>query len=426
MIASPQTFDPQHEPVVTLGAHEGFGGDPLGFLARLRAAHGEIFHYRVGPQDVIFVDDAETIGQIFARDGREFTKRQTPELMMLQPMLGNGLMTSDGEAWSHQRKSLQPSFQASLIESMHEAMAEQAQSFLAELPTEETIDLAESFTRLTTQILIACLFGNHIRVNLEAFCTAVSTMNRAMGEFRERGPSVLQEFEAARRQVLRVVAEIATEIRADQPLGPMGTLLREIAQDPPHPKYLEDQIMTFVMAGHETTAACLTWTTWLLTQHETFQDAVRAESSVGVRERHRTQHVIQESLRLYPPAWILSRTAKTSVALDRVTIPQNWLVVLSPFITHRHPAYWSDAEQFQPQRFEGSNERPAYAYWPFGGGGRHCIGRHFATSEMAIVLPQLLDAYDIQYTGENAPVPYAMVTLRPASGLPARLTRRPS
>ena len=127
---------------------------------------------------------------------------------------------------------------------------------------------------------------------------------------------------------------------------------------------------------------------------------------------------------MYPPAWIMSRTTRHEVELPGLTIPQGWLVVLSPYITHRNPEYWDQPESFDPRRFAGKSERPAHAYWPFGGGRRHCIGKRFAMSEMAVVLPEWLNTFDVSYVGDTAPNPHAMVTLRPTDGLPVVLRQR--
>lgn len=250
-------------------------------------------------------------------------------------------------------------------------------------------------------------------------------MNRTMSEFSVHGPSVLSDFEKARSNVMELVREHVKFItRSDSKLGPMGEILKHQFQNGSTEKQLEDQVVTFLMAGHETTAASLTWTLWLLTQNKAWLDRVRNESGLPLQDRKQTRLVIEESLRLYPPAWILSRTTKGDFEIPGLSVPGGWLLVMSSYITHRNEGYWDDVTVFNPERFVGKSDRPAYAYWPFGGGRRHCIGKHFALIEMTIVLPELLNNFNVSYLGAGDIKPHAMVTLRPNDGLPVIFNRR--
>jgi len=198
-------------------------------------------------------------------------------------------------------------------------------------------------------------------------------------------------------------------------------------------KQVRDEVITLLVAGHETTSNLLTWTWYLLSQHPEVEQRVHAEvdkvlggqlpAVEKLSELRYTHMVLEETLRLYPPAWIFSRKIIADDELGGYDIPKNGMILLSPYTTHRHPAFWEDPEEFDPERFtpERSAGRPHYAYFPFGGGPRMCIGSSFAMMEAQLILATIVQRYSLRLVPGHLVEPEALVTLRPKHGLPMLL-----
>jgi cytochrome P450 len=201
------------------------------------------------------------------------------------------------------------------------------------------------------------------------------------------------------------------------------------------PRQLRDEVMTFLLAGHETTAMALSWTWYLLARHPDVAEAARAETLAAVGDRAPAledlpriplaRMVVEEAMRLYPPVWGIGRQTIGPDRIGGYDIPRNTLVNLSPWVTHRHPDFWDEPDRFDPERFRPGRERtrPRFAYFPFSGGPRLCIGEGFALMEAQVIVAMLLQRYRLTLVQPGAVVPEPTLTLRPRGGLPMRVER---
>jgi cytochrome P450 len=412
-------------PVVELAGLEELGDCPLRGLMSMREQYGAVFHYRFAGQDILFLDDAELIQDFLSKDVSHFGKADTAEMAMLRPMLGVGLMTTDGDLWRRQRAALQPFFQGAGLARMGGAMEAAVEEYWQSELREGKVDLLEAFSRLTLRVLTRCLFGVEGDLALDDFASSVFTMNEVCAHGAAMDHESMSRFGAARARIYEIAAELIEAVRRLPPeaRGAFGAALAADVDergDGGADRRL-DQVVTFIMAGHETTAASLAWTVQLLLEHPEHLAAVRGEASLPVEDRRKTLAVVKESLRLYPPAWIMSRRSTREVSLGDVLIPAGWIVIFCPYVTHRNAAYWDRPDDFVPERAGRLDPR---AYRPFGGGLRHCIGMQFAMRELLVTLPSLLASFDVEAEYGSGREFDALVTLRPKGGLPVRLSRR--
>jgi cytochrome P450 len=366
---------------------------------------------------------------------------------MLTPLLGRGLLTSDGEIWRRQRRISQPPFSRerigqfdSLITSLTDELVDR---WLAD-NTVEPMRLDHQLSGLTLAIVGRAILGSELAGIDERFGQAVDVVNRFMGHYdpledSESGRVARAEFGHAVGLLNGIVGLMiqarhleGTESRDDL----LSTLIDADRAEPDRPgaaRELRDQIVTMLMAGHETTAKALTWTTVLLDAHPEAAARLDAELAATLGERPVRAgdlaqlpyclNVIQEALRLYPPVWLLSRRAVDDDILGEFDVPAGTLVCVSPYLLHRDERYWSEPERFDPDRFARVDDgRPDFAYIPFSGGPRHCIGRHFALLEAQLVLATIRRRARIELVENQVIEPEALVTLRPRHGVLANVS----
>jgi cytochrome P450 len=377
--------------------------------------------------------------------------RRTPFHDRLKPVLGEGLVTSEGKLWRHQRRLLQPSFAAARIRSfipiMAEAALETAEHWQTAAARGAVVDIDAEMSALALRIIARAMFSDPgdqgevgpavqtVQEHIAArFWTLVELPDFLPTPGNLRYHRALSSLEAA---VARVTAR--REQENDRPDDLLGRLLA--ARDPEtgstmSRRQVRDEVMTMFLAGHETSAAGLTWTWYLLAQHPEAVERVRAEAAGAPADRNLperadldrlpfTQAVIQEAMRLYPPVPWLARLAAGPDRIGRFEIPAGSLLVVSPYVVQRDPRHWPEPERFDPSRFvpAGSGKRPAYTYFPFGGGPRTCIGNHFAMTEMLVVMAVLAARFRVELTAPGPVQPRALVTLRPAGGFRALVRR---
>jgi cytochrome P450 len=412
--------------------------DPLAFLERASSAYGDIFAYHLMGWDVVVINDPATARQALQCDGAELTKLGTPDLMMLRPMLGAGLMTNEGEEWSLTRHASQPSFAPARIQSylpeMLEAVDEMLDLWSRDGPAER--DLEREFSRLTLRIVGACLFDSDFAGRDADIGPAVEVMNRCVAHFDPADRAQFQRFAAAHAELHATVQGIVDgRSGAADLLSALADRCEAHSASPE--RALRDEIITFAMAGHETTAKTLTWAMHELAANPEAADRIRAEAASvfgpgGKPTSHTldslswTWQVVQEVLRLHPPVWLLSRRARTRLRLDSLTVEEGTLVVVSPWLLHRHPGHWTDPLRFDPDRFAGGRApgRSNGAYMPFGAGHRVCIGRLFASAETVLALARIVSRFDCRHASGEPVEPEALVTLRPRHGMRMRVLER--
>jgi cytochrome P450 len=408
---------------------------PLNFLTRVAPRYGDVFQYQLHGWKAVVVNDPVLARRVLQCDGAELTKEGTPDLMMLRPMLGNALMTSEGEAWRRSRETAQPWFHARPVDGYVAGMAGITEAMLdtwgEAADTGRPLDVELELSRLTLQVVGTCQFNvdfDRANANLG---TAVQVMNHCVARYDPTDRAQFARFRAAHAELDAIMRRIVDERRSVTGTDDlMDALMRRCpADDPAGAQALRDEVFTFVMAGHETTAKALTWALYLLDRHPEVEAAVRAEAqacldggvptAAAVRGLTLTWQVIQEAMRLYPPVWLVSRIARRPLALDGLTVPEGTMVIVSPYLLHRHPAHWNAPETFDPQRFDpAASLRDSSAYMPFGAGPRVCAGRLFATGETTLVLAMILQRFSLRRADEGPFEPEALVTLRPLNVMP--------
>jgi cytochrome P450 len=384
----------------------------------------------------------------YAKGGRVYRE--------LMPLLGNGLLTSEGEVWRRQKRLIQPLFTRRRVGAYVGMMAEEGELLVARWRRlhaggGDAVDLNAQMTALTLRVVGRALFGSDMGPVVDVLRPAVPYLSRRAlrrGLVPRAVPAHWRtpgniRADAARARITDVVDGLVAGRRAAGP-DPAGgdpdllSLLLE-AQDPEGGAGLDDeevraQALIFLLAGHETTATSLTFALHLIGHHPDVQERVRAEADAvlgptpqaeDVLELRYTTMVVKEAMRLFPAAHSMGRI---STGADRVCgydVPADVAVVLSPWATHRHPSFWEESERFDPERFAPGREtqRHRYAYFPFGGGPRACIGQYFSMLEAVLVTAQLVRAFHL--ATEGGPVALSTgITLRPAETLPCRIAPR--
>ena len=413
--------------------------DSLGVLLRYTRNYGDIVHYRAESWLVILVNHPNYIKHVLQEKHHNYTKEGTPDLMMLKPMLGEGLMTSEGESWFQQRRLIQPAFHRERIEAFSTAITDATQSMLQQWKTVgdrgNPLEITQEMTRLTLKVIAQVLFGVDLSCEADNFGQLVGVINEYMANFDPSNQYLRHQFQLARTTLNRLVYKIIQERRCQNEdkedlLSMLMLAQDEKTQERMSDRQLHDQVFTMLMAGHETTAKALTWTLYLLDQHPTVARQLQNELAVVLGGRTPTCQdipnltytwmVIQESMRLYPPVWLMSRLCRTDDEIGGYHIPANTLVLISPYAMHRHPSFWQEPERFNPERFrpEVVVERLPYTYLPFSGGQRQCIGLILARMETLLVLATLAQQYQLRLIPNHPVEPEALVTLRPRFGLP--------
>ena len=420
--------------------------DPLGFLRAIVARHGPVVQHIVDGRHVITVNDPAGVHRVLTVNRANYVKTGTPDEQMLVPLLGRGLLTSDGGEWRRQRQLTQPAFQHRQLVTFDALMCAVAQrlvdSWTAQAGASVRVD--RDLTAATLTIVAQALLGSDLAVGAR-FGDAVDAANRFMGHYgADDSPERdgRREFLQAKRFLDQIVGLLIAGAGLDDSARSdvLAQLVHARTDERPDgfsPVEIRDQVITLLMAGHETTAKALAWTLYLLDRHPDVRAGLEAEVAAVVGDRAvtatdvaqlvRCRNVIHESLRLYPPVWLISRTAVADDVVAGYAVPAGALVCVSPWLLHRRTDVWGDdVEDFVPDRFSGRDDvfAPGGSFLPFGAGPRQCIGQQFALLESTIVLATIVDGVRLELAADHPPVePEALVTLRPRDGL--RMTPRP-
>ena len=424
--------------------------DPLAFLTAFADAYGPIsFHRTDAGESVFMVSTAELAAEVLSSGEDRFTKHETADDYMLTPLLGEGLLTSHGEEWRRQREITQPMFQRHRIEAFGPQIVESARALArrwSELPGDQPIQIDLDLTALALEIVALAIVGGDLSGVGQGFGLAVDAVNAAMShgnpDDTPDDPVVLAhyaDFGRAKGLIERIVTLLIDARKmlgrpADGPTDLLTVLLETvdpITGAPLSDEELRAQVMTMVMAGHETTAKALTWSLYLLSQHPEIAAQVRDELSTVLDGRDATiadlprlavtRSVIQEAMRLYPPIWVISRRVVHDDSLAGYDVPAGSLVCVSPWVLHHSPRYWNEPERFDPARFRTESGPAPFTYIPFGGGPRVCIGRGFALIEAQLVLATLCQHLEFELWPGHDVTPQALVTLRPEHGMAMRV-----
>ena len=419
--------------------------EPLRFLAEDAARYGDIWHYRTNRGNVVVVNRPEYVKHVLEDNNTNYLKTGTPEVMMFKPVVGNSVMTTDGAPWLRQRRLAQPAFRRDRIHGLDTLMTDAVQSMLRgwELAASsgEPLEVEVEMTRLTLNIVTRALFEFDISGEGSRFEQVIHAMKECMARFDPGNSALLQRFTEGQRAVRSLVQKIIAHRRGhtgEDPGDLLSIFLKARDDDGGRAmtdRQMQDEIVTLLLAGHETTAKALTWTFYVLDQHPQVADRLRAElrdvlggrlpTADDLPRLPVTSMIIDESMRLYPPAWLMSRMCRADDAIDGYCIRAGTLVAISPYLLHRHTRYWTNPDVFDLDHFApaAAATRPAYTYCPFSGGPRLCMGRHFAGVETRLVLATITQRFSLQLVPGHAVEPEALVSLRPRYGMPMHIRR---
>jgi cytochrome P450 len=450
MKALPHTNLPPSVKPFLIGGHFWiFRKNPTGFLETL-AKLGDISYFRMGPQGAFFINNPEMVRDLLILNAHKFVKGRA--LQRAKSLLGEGLLTSEGEHHLRQRRMIQPAFHRQRIAEYAKAMVEYAEKMSAEWTDGAERDIDREMMRLTLNIVGKTLFSAEVESESDtvggAMTTLVEMFNLLLLPFSE----ILEKlplphsirFKKAKKTLDEVIYKIIDERRkSGEDKGDLLSMLL-LAQDEEgdgkgmSDKQIRDECLTLFLAGHETTANALTWTWYLLSQNPEKEakfhaelDAVFADGREPVMEDYArlpyTESVLAESMRLFPPAWAIGRLSTEEHEFAGFHVPKKSLVLVSPFVAHRDARYWENAGEFIPERWQAQSIKEAsqkYIYFPFGGGVRRCIGEQFAWTEGVLLLAALGRRWKFRLNPKQKIGLQAMITLRPKHGMKMKIEKR--
>ncbi|MFZ0322050.1 MAG: cytochrome P450 [Candidatus Sulfotelmatobacter sp.] len=420
--------------------------NPIILFQDLAKTYGDIAHYKIGPHHIVFLNHPEYIREVLVVQNDNFVKERTVNRTKM--LLGEGMITSEGAAHRAQRLTAQPAFHRQRIGEYAGIIVEEAVRIRDSWHAGEQRDIAIDMMHLTLNVVARTLFATDLREEVYELAAAI---NRIMGLYNflvmlpaaewlvHVRPPGLAAFVRARKRIDAVVYRM---IDAHQRSGlDRGSLLDlMLGASPPNDQAsrqaLRDQVITIFLAGYETVANALSWTWYLLSENPHCKAKLHNEvdeALVGQLPRYEdvprlryTEMVVAESLRLYPPAWAMGRYARHDFSLGDYFLPAKTTVLISQFITHRDPRFFSDPLRFDPERFtaEAKARRTKFTYFPFGAGARQCIGESFAWMESALILATLAQKWNLRLVPGHRVEPQPLITLRPKYGMVMQIEPR--
>ena len=433
--ATPQPEPPEAELQFDVGSTD----DSLERMIELFARHGDTYRVYVPSRHswTYVIHHPDDVKRVLVSNYRNYTKGTGIDRIKL--LLGKGIMTSEGELWKRQRAMMQPCFHRRVITRFADLIAQANERFIARWEAlaarGELVNVTEEMSDLTLEIVMRSLIGRDLeRVTQELGANPFEVVARDSA----RNLQFVYKFRSLTGLVQKLIAR--RRARPDEEhFDYLAMLLSARDKEtglPMSDGELIDEILTLIVAGHETTASGLNWTWYLLSQHPEAEARLHAEldaaaelpapSLVQVEALAYTQQVINEALRLYPPGWVLSRRTIEADVLGGYPVPARTNVLLPLYLVHRHPRFWKDPEVFWPERFapEHEAERPRFAYMPFAAGPRHCIGETLALFEMFVHLYKVARRYRLRYVPDKPLELEAGINLRTRHPLHMRLEAR--
>src|ERR687893_2546146 len=422
-----------------------YARDPLGFLSGCAQEYGNVVELHFMGQTLYLLSDPGLIEYVLVENNRNFSN--TRILKRNRRLLGEGLLTSEGEFWRRQRRLAQPAFHRKRVAAYGEVMAAFAERSLEAWRDGQTIDVHEEMMHLTLEIVAKCLFDADVGTRATEVARAMKVALEDFSSQRRliRIPKSIPtphniRFEMAARRLDEVIGTIIENRRkGEEDWGDLLSMLM-LAEDESGErmtdKQLRDEVMTLFLAGHETTANTLAWTFWLLSSYAAAEAklAEELERVLGSRtpivadvpNLPYVERVVKESMRLYPPAWVMGREAVGECEVGGYRMPASTTALMRQWGGHRDPRYHRDPQRFDPDRWTAGYEKemPRFAYFPFGGGARQCIGAGFAMTEARLVLAAVAQRFGMEIVPGQRVEPYASITLRPKEGIRMTLAAR--
>ncbi|WP_137284289.1 cytochrome P450 [Halorussus salinisoli] len=423
-----------------LGNTHQWARDPCDFRERCAERYGRVVNYEILGWDAYMLTDPGDVKRVL--EDRENFPKHSGGNEQLEEFLGDGLVTSDGELWERQREAIQPAFYVSHIRRYADVMVSRTEDTTDRWRDGGTVNLRSEMMRTTLQILVEAMFGEAIDLEARGIYDAVEAMqeplkprNQPITFFAPDWAPVpfLRQADAALDHLEAQVYDILDDRRSsDTDRDDLLVMLLDSDAEMSD-EQIRDEMLTFLFAGHETTALTLTYVWDLLSRsprvearlHEELAEVVDDRPTIeDVFEFKYVEAVVKEAMRLYPPAHEIRREPVEDVRIGGYEIPEGSLLVLPTWVLHRDDRFWDDPDEFRPERFlEDDRDRPEYAYFPFGGGPRRCIGQQFATTEAQLVLATMARDWTIEREYGDLELS-ASVTLQPKGDVPVTTKRR--
>jgi cytochrome P450 len=412
--------------------------NPIALFEHLAQTYGRMAHYRLGLSHIVFINEPEFIHEILINQPQHFIKERTQRRMKI--LLGEGLITSDGEVHRRQRRIAAPAFHRQRIQAYGELMVERAAHLRDAWQPGEAIDIASQMMQLALQVVARTLFNtdvtsdvlqinDQVNVIMELYNFLIA-LPRAEAYLNWPIPGLIR-FRRARAKLDKVVQRMIAEHRADgvDRGDLLSMLLASRDEESDHSgmtdEQIRDEVLTIFLAGYETVANALTWTWYLLSQNPEAEARMFAEIAEVLQGRlptledmprlRYTEMVLAESMRLYPPAWAMGRQSIADVEIGPYRFPSGTYFFFSQYIMQRTAEYFPDPLVFDPERFSPQNKagRPRFAYFPFGGGGRQCIGEAFAWMEGVLMVATIAQGCRLRFVPGQTVEVQPKITLRP-------------
>lgn len=437
--------------VPMFGSSLEFASNPLGFFERCAREYGDFVRVETMNGEVYVLTDPGGIEHVLARNDANYEK---PDLdgEGLDGLLGEGLLTSDGDLWSRQRRRIQPSFSRPMLDRYAETMVANARELASTWNREvrstsnsraakprgqdgDRIEGDAAMSRLTLRIIVETVLGAELGGMEREVAAALEDVGRRFrsDDVRTLVPTTVPtprnvRYRLGERRLDRVVRDIVRQHErgtADADGNMLSLLLKARAAGATDitDEQLRDEVLTMLLAGHDTTALTLTYAWYLLSEHPAVEREFHEELDRVLGDRdptaedaaalEYTERIVKEVVRLYPPAYVVYRQARADDSVAGFHLPAGAIVAMPQWVVHRDPRWWDDPEAFRPERWSEESNRPNYAYYPFGGGPRRCIGEAFAMREAKLVLATLGRRFSLRYLGDGEPELIPMVTLHP-------------
>jgi cytochrome P450 len=444
-----RTDPPGPKGVPVFGNSRQYARDQFAFLTAVGDAYGDVVRLDLGPFETYMITDPDDVERVLVTDDAKYRK---PDFQddAIGDLLGEGLLLSEGDVWRKQRDLAQPAFRMRRLAGLDEMMTGYTQAMLDDWVDGEVRDVEIEMARLTVKIIVEAMFGATID---DERVRTVQQHLEPLGQRFEPSPMrfLIPDWLPTRenrryRESIEVLEAVIDDLVAerrgtaqadgDAPMDLLSILLRAKARGEQSDRQLRDELMTMLLAGHDTTALTLTYTWYLLSEHPDVERRVHDEldrvvgdqnpTAADVRQLESVDRVLSEAMRLYPPVYVMFRQPKTDVRLGGYRIPADSAVMLPQWVIHRSPRWYDDPETFDPDRWtaERRSERPRYAYFPFGAGPRHCIGKQFSLLEAKLVLGTVAGQFSLERVADG-PLPLrGSLTMHPADGMEMRVDRR--
>ena len=417
--------------------------DPIGLFQYLAKEFGDAVHYKIGPENIVFLNDPGLIREVLVVQNNNFTKERT--VRRTKMLLGDGMICSEGEQHRAQRQVAQPAFHRQRIRGYAETIVEESLRTRDSWRNGQQLDVAQEMMHMTLRIVARTLFRTELDSKVKELADAINRIMRlynylvalpAVETLIHLGVPGLSQFTSAKRTVDAIVYRMIEQHKQSPGGGDLLDMM--LRSEDSSDESLRDQVITIFLAGYETVANALTWTWYLLSQNPSAERRMfhevadvlggRAPCFDDLTQLPYTEMVVAESMRLYPPAWAMGRQAREDFTLGPYRLPAKTTILISQFVTQRDARHFEHPLEFRPERFApaGRATFPKFAYFPFGAGYRQCIGESFAWMESVLALATIAQQWRVQLVPGHRVEQQPLITLRPKFGMRMTVERQES